>query len=100
MFDAIDVACLANVGADSEDLAYPYREQDLPGGKMPPQHGLAACLALDGYMGIRVPSFARGAGFGDMNAVFWVWGAEDGASVTVVDDDSRLPRDGRGWSGI
>lgn len=64
----------------------------------PPSWTLADRLRADGVAGILVRSFAPGALPTDMNAVFWVWHPVSPHKVKAVDDEGRLPRDGRSWS--
>lgn len=49
-------------------------------------HELAQAAIAKCYRGLIVPSYARGAPPGALNAVLWKW---DGC-LTVVDDDDRL----------
>ncbi len=51
----------------------------------------------EGYAAIVVPSFAPGAAEVDSNIVFWKWSNVRPHKVLVVDDEARLPRDGRSW---
>jgi RES domain-containing protein len=44
------------------------------------------------------PSFAPGAGSADRNVVFWRWSDTPPHKVKVIDDEARLPRDGRSWA--
>jgi RES domain-containing protein len=63
----------------------------------PPSWILARRLMEKGLAGIVVPSFAPGAGPTDRNAVFWRWSDDVPHKVRVIDDEARLPRDGRSW---
>jgi RES domain-containing protein len=49
---------------------------------------------------VLVPSFARGAGPRDVNAVFWRWSPRPPHQVQVVDDHGRLPRDAASWPAV
>ncbi len=63
----------------------------------PPSWILARRLMEKGLSGIVVPSFAPGAGPADRNVVFWRWSDVVPHKVRVIDDEARLPRDGRSW---
>jgi RES domain-containing protein len=64
----------------------------------PPSWNLARRLIGEGYAGIITPSFAPRAGSADRNVVFWRWSDERPHKVSVMDDETRLPRDGRSWN--
>jgi len=49
------------------------------------------------YAGIIVPSFAPGTTSSDRNVVFWKWTCVLARRLAVIDDEARLPRDGRSW---
>ena len=86
LLDASDPAALAPYGMTSADLAAnDWRIRMRDEGAAPTQH-LADRLTAEGFAGMRVPSYARGAGEGDLNAVLWRW---DGM-LRVVDDEGRL----------
>ena len=81
----------AALGIAAAELNHPTWARDMADGRVPPQHGLAARLTAEGYHGLRVRSFARGARAVDVNVVLWRWGRE-GADVEVIDDEGRLKR--------
>jgi RES domain-containing protein len=58
-------------------------------GKAPTQI-LAEKLIADGYAGLQVPSFAKGARGEDLNMVLWVWGTKLPAKLVLIDDEGRL----------
>lgn len=90
VFDTRDAAAMAARGATSaliEDAA--WRDRMLRGDSVPTQN-LAARLIADGYVGLRVRSFAKGARATDMNLVLWSW---DATSLRVIDDENRLRRE-------
>ena len=66
-------------------------------GVEPPSWQLTRRLIGEGCAGCVVPSFAPGAGPGDRNVVFWRWSDDLPHQVLVIDDEARLPRDGRSW---
>jgi RES domain-containing protein len=49
-------------------------------------------LALAGYHGLLVKSFAPGATNEDLNLVLWRWGAVAPCRLTLIDDEHRLSR--------
>jgi len=100
--DCADIADLGDsdgrrgLGLDLADLACAW--EDLAArGIAPPSWQLSSRLIREGYAGIIVPSFAPGAAPTDRNVVFWRWSDALPHKVLVVDDESRLPRDGRSW---
>jgi len=100
--DCSDVADLGDedgrrdLGVALADLACAW--EDLAArGVEPPSWRLANRLIGGGYAGIIVPSFAPGSAPTDRNGVFWRWSDALPHKVLVIDDESRLPRDGRSW---
>ena len=86
LLDATDAAALAPFGATPDDLAADdWRVRMREEGAAPTQL-LAERLIAQGFAGMRVPSYARGAGAGDLNMVLWRW---DGM-LRAVDDEGRL----------
>jgi RES domain-containing protein len=96
MLDLTDAAVQAAERIDAADLACAW-EALADRGERVPGWELARRLRAAGRAGIVVPSFARGAGPRDVNAVFWDWSPEPPHQVLVVDDFGRLPRDGSSW---
>jgi RES domain-containing protein len=90
-----DASCQAH-GVDPADLACPWEDIASHGGE-PPTWRVARALAAEGRAGVIVPSFAPGAGPSDRNVVFWKWSDTPPHRVRVIDDEKRLPRDGRSW---
>jgi RES domain-containing protein len=66
-----------------------WRLQMRAHGKAPTQT-LAERLIADGYAGMRVRSFAKGATAMDINMVLWVWGSTLPTKLALVDDDGLL----------
>jgi RES domain-containing protein len=100
--DCADVADLTDrdnlvaLGITPASLACPW--EDLASRKqMPPSWDIAQRLRADGVAAVIVPSFAAGAMAEDVNVVFWQWGPAPPHSVTVIDDQGRLPHDDRSW---
>ena len=66
-----------------------WRLQMRAHGKAPTQI-LAERLIADGYAGMRVRSFAKGATVMDMNVVLWVRGSTLPTKLALVDNEGRL----------
>ena len=100
--DCTDIADLSgddgrhDLGIALADLACAW-EDLVSRGAEPPSWRLAKRLMGEGYAAIVVPSFAPGAAEIDRNIVFWKWSNVRPHKVLVVDDEARLPRDGRSW---
>lgn len=56
-----------------------------------PTQDFAGSLIADGFAGLLIRSFVRGASVSDFNVVLWNWTSE-GCFLTVVDDEDRLSR--------
>jgi RES domain-containing protein len=101
----VDCTNIADLSEDSErsefgvaitDLTCAW--EDLSDRRItPPSWHLAKRLTNQGLAGIIVPSFAPGAVPADRNIVFWRWSDAVPHKVRVIDDEARLPRDGRSW---
>ena len=92
LLDGRDADALAFWGMPLADLADPdWRGRMLASGPVPTQD-LAARLAAEGYVGLIVPSYARGATVADVNVMLGRWNTGGGDALTVVDDDGRLSR--------
>ena len=99
IFDARDPTVRAAEGVTANDLRCPNWEREMLDGRVPASQALADRLMAAGYVGMRVPSFARGAGASDTNLVFWRWADGPPAQVVVIDDQQRLPKDRASWTG-
>lgn len=91
VFDARQTAQLAAYGMTSEALADPGWRLTMMEGQHVPTQDFARALIAEGYAGLLVRSFAKGAVDTDLNLVLWRWG-EAGCSLEVVDDEGRLDR--------
>ena len=90
IFDATDVGALGAYDMTPADLAIDdWRMRMRAEGKAPTQI-LAERLIADGYAGLRVPSFAKGATGEDLNMVLWVWGSTLPTKIVLIDDEGRL----------
>jgi RES domain-containing protein len=83
-------------GKIMDDLACAWEDMALRGVE-PPSWRLARRLISERYAGIIVPSFAPGASPTDRNVVFWTWASVLSHRLAVIDDEARLPRNGRSW---
>ncbi len=90
VFDALDERECRWLGADDPDLACPAWEAEMLAGSLPASQVLADRLIAAGYAGMRVRSFATGAGGSDLNLVMWKWGEGRPARVVLIDDEGRL----------
>ena len=90
VFDATDADALGGYDMTPADLAAEdWRLKMRANGKAPTQI-LAERLIADGYAGLRVPSFAKGASVEDFNMVLWLWGSTLPAKLVLIDDEGRL----------
>lgn len=94
--DLTDPDTVAAAGTDTAVLGCAW-ERIVADGGCPPTWSLADRLRGEGVAAILVRSFAPGATPGDVNAVFWTWEPTRPHMLKVVDDEGRLPRDGRSW---
>jgi RES domain-containing protein len=96
VLDLTDAVTLTAHGVTPADLTCPWKDLSTRGIK-PPSWKVTEHLIAAGTAGVIVPSFARGAGSADINAVFWHWAPAPPHQVRVIDDDRRLPKDARSW---
>jgi RES domain-containing protein len=90
IFDATDAAELARQGVTQADLAADdWRLRMLADGTARTQM-LAERLKGEGFAGMQVRSFAKGASAADLNLVLWVWSPDPPTRLRVVDDEGRL----------
>ena len=54
-----------------------------------PTQDFAGSLIADGFAGLLIRSFAKGASASDFNIVLWNWNSE-GCALSIVDDEDRL----------
>lgn len=91
IFDTRDSAALAAQGMTEAALADPGWRARMLEGQSAPSQTLASALIQDGFAGLLVRSFAKGAAETDLNIVLWRW-AGTGCRLEVVDDENRLSR--------
>lgn len=90
IFDATDEAVLGAYDTSPADLARDdWRIVMREHGEAPSQ-ALARRLVEEGFAGIRVRSFAKGATAQETNVVLWRWSSAPPAALVVVDDEGRL----------
>ena len=70
-------------------LADPAWRMKMLDGQPVPTQNLASALITDGFAGLLIQSFAKGASLSDLNIVLWAWTGNLG-SLEVVDDEERL----------
>lgn len=86
LLDGRDPAALAEFAITPAQLMAPdWRDRMLRGDDVP-THDLVDAAQARGFVGIVVPSYARGASAQDRNLVLWEWDGQ----LAVVDDDDRL----------
>lgn len=88
VFDARTTAQSGH-GMTSEALADPGWRLAMLEGRRVPTQDFASNLINEGYAGLLVRSFAKGAVDADLNLVLWNWSSER-CSLEVIDDEGRL----------
>lgn len=86
LLDGRDEASLKPFGMTPGHLADRGWRDRMLGGKPVPTQDLAEAAIAQGFAGIVVPSYARGAPADALNLVLWHWEGR----ITLVDDDDRL----------
>lgn len=66
-------------------------------GKPVPSHTVVEQLAKDGFVGIKVRSFAPGLNETHHNLVLWAWGDELPSRVIPYDPEGKLPINQESW---
>ena len=92
VFDVLDPSEREALGVKTDDFCCQYWEREMLAGILPASQLLADRLIAAGYGGMRVQSFAPGAGMDDLNLVFWRWGDHGPGKVVLIDDEKRLPK--------
>lgn len=91
IFDTCDVGVLEQYNMTAVKLADPAWRTRMLDGQAVPTQDFARDLIADGFAGLLIRSFAKGATAADFNIVLWHW-TGDGCSLDVVDDEDRLSR--------
>lgn len=90
VFDGRDPVALKLFGMTPDALADPtWRDQMRGAGKARTQI-FAETLIADGFDGLLVRSFARGATDDDINLIVWTWSDGAPSRLTLIDDEGRL----------
>ena len=92
VFDATSADALEGRGASLDLLSAPTWRDEMSGGRSARTQTFAADLVADGFAGLLVRSFARGASPDDLNLVLFRWTDRAPARLVVVDDEGRLSR--------
>lgn len=88
ILDGTDATALAEYGVTPAQLADPGWRNVTPA----PTQSFAALLVAQGFAGMIVPSYAKGATPDARNLVLWVWGDAPPTLLRVIDDEGRLIR--------
>jgi len=92
IFDGRDSAELNKFNMTLAGLSDPsWRDQMRAAGKAQTQI-FAETLICEGFNGLLVSSFARGASEDDVNLVLWKWSNQPPSKITLIDDNGRLDR--------
>lgn len=91
VFDTRDEAALGRYAMSTDALADPGWRAAMLEGRAVRTQDFARVLTAEGFVGLLVRSFARGASGMNLNLVLWRWMGE-GCSLAVVDDEDRLGR--------
>lgn len=92
VFDALSQPQRIDHAVTEADLRCPRWKVDMCAGIVPVSQALADRLITAGYVGMRVPSFAPGAGPDDVNLVLWRWSDRRPSRVALIDDEGRLTK--------
>lgn len=90
VFDTADPAALAERNIAPGTLADPAWRERMLNGQEVPTHELARALMAQGFAGLIVPSYAKGAAADALNLVLWRWNDQPGRTLHLVDDEQRL----------
>lgn len=91
IFDTRDARKLERYGMSEIALADPGWRAKMLDGQTVPTQGFAASLIADGFAGLLIRSYAKGASATDLNIVLWQW-TDNNCNLDVVDDEGRLSR--------
>ena len=90
VFDTLDGEWRRALGVLDSHLDCRTWEAEMLADGSPASQSLADRLIAAGYAGMRVRSFAAGAGVDDLNLVMWRWGPKRPVRVVLIDDEGRL----------
>ncbi len=89
--DTRDADTLARFGVTQATLADPGWRMKMIQGEPVPTQDFANQLIAQGFAGMLIRSFAKGALATDLNLILWHWHGPD-CTLDVVDDENRLSR--------
>ena len=93
VFDVLDPGVRAALSVRQAEIDCPTWRHDMFSGRTPASQALAGRLVAAGFAGMRVGSYAAGAGESDVNLVLWRWGDRLPTRVALIDEDDRLGLD-------
>lgn len=91
IFDSRDAEDLRKREISVNTLSDPGWRMKMLDGQPVPTQAFASGLIADGFAGLLIQSFAKGASGTDFNLVVWRWKGF-GCTLQVVDDENRLSR--------
>ncbi len=91
VFDSRDAGALEARGMSAGALADPGWRAAMLDGRPVPTQEFARALVSDGFAGLLVRSYAKGATGANLNIVLWRW-TDEGNALAVIDDEDRLGR--------
>ena len=91
MFDTRDQDGLKQYGMTEAMLADSAWRMTMLDSRSVPTQDFAFSLIADGFAGLLIRSFAKGASASDFNIVLWSWNS-DGCSLDIMDNEDRLSR--------
>ena len=94
VFDALDASQRRAQAVTDAELRCPNWERAMYDRTIPASQALADRLIAAGYVGMRVQSFATGAGPDDVNLVLWRWSDRRPSRVALIDEEGRLSKRG------
>ena len=86
VFDALDPSARAAYSVNQAEIDCPTWRHDMFSGRTPASQALAERLVAAGFAGMRVGSYAPGAGETDVNLVLWRWGDRLPTRVALIDE--------------
>lgn len=90
IFDATDSQALISKGTSETELQNSEWKREALEGTVSITQGLANRLIEDGFAGMLVRSFVRGATKNMLNLVLWKWGPDLPHKITLIDDERVL----------
>ena len=91
IFDARNQRELAMRGMSAASLADPGWRAAMLDGRAVATQDFSRRLVAEGFVGLLVRSYVKGAAQTDLNIVLWHW-TRDGCALDVIDDEDRLGR--------